>query len=111
MSFTIRGLATAGTLFALAIPAQAETEIKIGYALSPDSHYGVAAKAFEEVLLEETGDQFTVTHFPSSGLGGEREVIEGLQLGTVEATIVSSGTLAISCPTPGCSTSPSCSAT
>ncbi len=29
----------------------------------------------------------------SSALGGERELIEGLQLGTVEATIVSTGTL------------------
>ena len=52
-------------------------------------------------MLAETGDQFTFTHFPSSGLGGEREVIEGLQLGTVEATIVSSGTLANFAPDTG----------
>lgn len=94
MTFNLRVLAAAGTFAALSLPALAETEIKIGYALAPDSHYGVAAAKFEEVLLAETGDQFSFKHFPSSGLGGEREVIEGLQLGTVEATIVSSGTLA-----------------
>ena len=101
MSMTFRALAGAGAFFALAVPAVAQTEIKLGYALAEDSHYGVAAKKFEEVLKEETGDQFKVTHFPSSGLGGEREVIEGLQIGTIEMTIVSSGTLANFVPETG----------
>lgn len=109
MTFQIRTLAAAGALIALAAPTFAETEVKLGYALAADSHYGVAAKKFEEVVLAETGDQFSFTHFPSSGLGGEREVIEGLQLGTIEATIVSSGTLANFVPETGASTSPSCS--
>ena len=85
MKFTFLAPAVASAIVALGGPAAAQTEIKIGYALAPDSHYGVAAQKFEEVVLAETGDQFTFTHFPSSGLGGEREVIEGLQLGTVEA--------------------------
>ena len=101
MTFVIRGLAAAGALAAFGLPALAQTEVKIGYALAPDSHYGVAAAKLEEVVLQETGDQFTFTHFPSSGLGGEREVIEGLQLGTIEATIVSSGTLANFVPETG----------
>ena len=78
--------------FVLAAPAAAQ-EIKIGYALAEDSHYGAGAKAFEESLKNSLGDQFTFRHFPSSGLGGEREVLEGLQLGTVEMTIASDGTL------------------
>ncbi len=101
MSFYLRGLAMAGSLMALGAPAFAQTEVKIGYALAPDSHYGVAAKTFEEAVRAETGDQFEFTHFPSSGLGGEREVIEGLQIGTIEATIVSSGTLANFVPETG----------
>jgi tripartite ATP-independent transporter DctP family solute receptor len=84
----------AALLFAaLAAPATAQ-EIKIGYALATDSHYGAGALAFEKSLTESLGDQFTFRHFPSSGLGGEREVLEGLQLGTVEMTIASDGTLA-----------------
>lgn len=71
----------------------AAEEVKLGYALAEDSHYGAGARAFEETLTTELGDAFTVSHFPSSGLGGEREVIEGLQIGTVQATIASSGTL------------------
>ncbi|PJE29448.1 2,3-diketo-L-gulonate-binding periplasmic protein YiaO precursor [Pseudooceanicola marinus] len=101
MTIVTRGLLATSALVAFALPAAAQTEVKIGYALAEDSHYGVAAATFEEVVLEETGDDFTFTHFPSSGLGGEREVIEGLQLGTIEATIVSSGTLANFVPETG----------
>ena len=101
MTLAFSRLVAAGALVTIGLPAAAQTEIKIGYALAPDSHYGVAAEKFEEVVLAETGDQFEFTHFPSSGLGGEREVIEGLQIGTVEATIVSSGTLANFVPDTG----------
>lgn len=78
------------SVFAAPLAAQ---EIKIGYALAEDSHYGAGAQAFEESLKASLGDQFSFRHFPSSGLGGEREVLEGLQLGTVEMTIASDGTL------------------
>jgi len=101
MTLNFRTLAIAGTIAAAGLPAYAQQEIKIGYALAPDSHYGVAAQTFEEVVNAELGDAFTFTHFPSSGLGGEREVIEGLQIGTVEMTIVSSGTLANFVPETG----------
>lgn len=73
--------------------AQAQTEVKIGYALNTTSHYGVAAAKWEEQVEAATDGRYEFRHFPSSGLGGEREVIEGLQVGTIEATIVSSGTL------------------
>ena len=84
----------------LSAPVSAN-EIKFGYALAEDSHYGAGAKAFENSLKESLGDAFTFRDFPSSGLGGEREVIEGLQLGTVEMTIASSGTLSNFVPEAG----------
>ncbi|WP_193082315.1 TRAP transporter substrate-binding protein [Pseudooceanicola spongiae] len=81
--------------------AFAQTEVKIAYALAPDSHYGVAAQKWQDTVEAETDGKFTFRHFPSSALGGEREVIEGLQLGTVEATIVSTGTLSNFVPDTG----------
>jgi tripartite ATP-independent transporter DctP family solute receptor len=102
--FTSRALFAATVAVAglgLANAAAAQTEVKIGYALAPNSHYGVAALKWAEVVESETDGRFTFTHFPSSGLGGEREVIEGLQIGTIEATIVSSGTLANFVPETG----------
>jgi tripartite ATP-independent transporter DctP family solute receptor len=101
MTFVTRGQVAAAVFLAMGLPAVAQTEVKVGYALAPDSHYGVAAAKFEEVVKAETGDAFEFKNFPSSGLGGEREVIEGLQIGTIEVTIVSSGTLANFVPDTG----------
>jgi len=100
---TLQKTALVGALFGALIstPLLAQTEIKIGYALAPESHYGVAANRWQEVVEERTEGRYVFRHFPSSGLGGEREVIEGVQLGTVEATIVSSGTLANFVPETG----------
>ncbi|MFC7703569.1 TRAP transporter substrate-binding protein [Plastorhodobacter daqingensis] len=98
--FNVRvALATAASL--VAAPVLAQTEVKIGYALAPNSHYGAAADAWQATVDAEAEGRFVFRHFPSSGLGGEREVIEGLQIGTVEATIVSSGTLANFVPEAG----------
>ena len=86
-------ICTAALLGAAFVTPAAAKELKVGYALAEDSHYGVAAKAFEKSVTDQLGDAFTFQDFPSSGLGGEREVIEGVQLGTVDMTIVSTGTL------------------
>ncbi|GHC67692.1 TRAP transporter substrate-binding protein [Limoniibacter endophyticus] len=95
LAFTL----VAGSAFA----AHAQTtDVKIAYALARDSHYGVAADAWEKSVGEATNGKFKFTHFPSSAQGGEREVIEGLQLGTgVQAAVVSSGTLANFVPETG----------
>src|SRR5690625_2131486 len=80
----------AASMFA-AGPAFASKSLKLAYALSVDSHYGAGAKVFEKSIAELTDGQFTIEHFPNSALGGEREVIEGLQLGTIDLAIVSTG--------------------
>lgn len=105
-NFTPRALFAAAATVAVAglglvNAATAQTEVKLGYALAPSSHYGVAAAKWQEVVEAETDGRFKFTHFPSSGLGGEREVVEGVQIGTIEATIVSSGTLANFVPETG----------
>ena len=97
MKTTLLGLAA----MTLAGAAQAQTEVKIGYALPEQSHYGAGALKWAEVTEAETEGAFQFVHFASSGLGGEREVLEGLQLGTVEATIVSSGVLSNFVPEAG----------
>lgn len=74
-----------------AAPALAETTLKMAYALSTNSHYGAGADAFAKALGASTSNNFKVQQFANSALGGEREVIEGLQLGTIDVAIVSTG--------------------
>lgn len=81
--------------------AEAQQEVKIGYALAENSHYGAGARAWAEAVEQATNGKFKFRQFPSSGLGGEREMVEGLQLGTIEATIVSTGTLSNFVPAVG----------
>ncbi len=76
---------------ALAAPASAQTTVKIGYALAPTSHYGEAGKVFAEELAKLTSNRFKVEQFPSSALGGEREMIESLQLGNLDMVVTSTG--------------------
>lgn len=89
--FAVLQAATAAAVLSTA--AQAQTEVKIGYALATNSHYGAGARAWAESAEKATAGRFAFKHFPASALGGERESIEGLQLGTVQALIVSTGTL------------------
>jgi len=86
--------AFAGALATLAItPAQAQQSIVIGHALSPTSHYGLGADAFIAKLEELSGGEFTGTQAPAGQLGGERDMIEGLQIGSLDVVITSTGPL------------------
>ena len=48
----------------------------------------MAAAAFQEKLEELAGDRFEVTIYPSAQLGGEREMAEGVKIGSIELAIV-----------------------
>lgn len=82
--------AAAITGLGMTASAVAQDSLKMAYALSENSHYGAGADAFVKSLADSTKD-YTVQQFPNSALGGEREVIEGLQLGTIDMAIVSTG--------------------
>ncbi|WP_194928575.1 TRAP transporter substrate-binding protein [Vreelandella piezotolerans] len=94
--FTLHALVTAIsalTTASMALQAQAATNISLGHTLSSTSHYSVGAEAFKETLERLSDGAFTVTEHASGSLGGEREMIEGLQIGTVDVVITSSGPL------------------
>jgi len=83
--------ALAGMAVLSAAPASAQTTLKMAYALSQQSHYGAGGQAFAQEIAQATGGKISVQQFPNSALGGEREVIEGLQLGTIDIAILSTG--------------------
>ena len=74
----------------MAAPAAAKN-LKFAYALSTNSHYGAGADAFVKSLEASIPGKFKIEQFPNSALGGEREVLEGLQLGTIDLAVVSTG--------------------
>ncbi|MCK2182877.1 TRAP transporter substrate-binding protein [Halomonas getboli] len=95
-TFARRSLSTAiaGATLALgAASAQAAQTINLGHTLSDSSHYSVGADAFKETLERLSDGEFEVVEHPSGALGGERAMIEGLQIGTVDVVITSTGPL------------------
>ena len=77
----------------LAGAASAQTVLKIGYATSKESHYGVGATVFCDEIEKGTQGRYKCQQFPNSSLGGEREQIEAVQLGTQDLTNTSTGPL------------------
>jgi TRAP-type transport system periplasmic protein len=71
----------------------AQTTLKIGYANTKESHLGVGVTTFCDEVQIKTAGRFVCQHFPSSALGGEREMAEGLQIGTIDAANLTTGPL------------------
>lgn len=83
-------LMVAGTAFG----APAKKVVRLNHTLAPDSHYHKGLEKFAELVKNYTGDTVEIQIFHSSQLGSERDAIEGVMLGTLEATLVSTAPLA-----------------
>jgi tripartite ATP-independent transporter DctP family solute receptor len=86
-----RALALAASLIALPIVSQAQTVLRFGFGLPADAHYGVGAVYMQKAVAERMGGRYKVELFPNFQLGGEREMTEGAQLGTIDLVITSTG--------------------
>lgn len=77
--------------FVMTATASAQTVLKIGYATTAASHYGVGSSAFCDEIEKGTQSRYKCQQFPSSALGGEREMIEAVQIGTLDLVNTSTG--------------------
>jgi TRAP-type transport system periplasmic protein len=83
---------SAATAFALsAAPAVGQTTLKMNIAVAQNSHYGVAVDAFAREVETRTGGRYRIQNFYAGALGAERESVEGVQLGTLDLTLTSTG--------------------
>ena len=87
----LSNLAIGMTLATGMLAAQAQVTLKIGYATNKESHYGVGSTMFCDEVEKNTQNRYKCQHFPSSALGGEREQIEAVQLGTQDLVNTSTG--------------------
>jgi TRAP-type transport system periplasmic protein len=77
--------------FGFVAGAAAQTTMKISISVAQNSHQGVAIDTFAREVEKRTGGRYKVQPFYSGSLGGERESIEAVQLGTQELTFTSTG--------------------
>ncbi|MEN9538402.1 MAG: hypothetical protein RLZZ126_637 [Pseudomonadota bacterium] len=72
--------------------ASAQTvNMRMSISAAQNSHQGVAIDTFAKVVAERTNGRIKIQNFYSGALGGERESIEAVQLGTQELTLSSTG--------------------
>ena len=68
--------------------------LKFAHVLAPSHPYNLGAEKFKEILEETAPTPVNVEIFHSAQLGNERDVTEGMQLGTVDMGLVP-GTIAL----------------
>ena len=71
----------------------AEFVLKLGHACSSKHPYNQGAQLFKETVEAKTEGKVVVELYPESQLGAERDMIEGLQMGTLEMCLVSTSPL------------------
>lgn len=74
--------------------AQAQQKtFKFGYILTQDSQLGAGAAAFADEVAKRTGGKIRIEQQPNAVLGGEVEMLKGMQLGTVDMAIITGAPL------------------
>jgi tripartite ATP-independent transporter DctP family solute receptor len=88
-------LAVALAALCLAVPAKAQSfKLKLGHVMSTFHPYHIGTVKFAELVNERTNGDVVIDVYPASQLGGEREGIEALQLGTLDFQLTSTAPLA-----------------
>lgn len=67
--------------------SEAEYNLKFGHQLAATHPYQDAALMMAELVEERSGGRIHIDVFPSSQLGAERELCEGIQMGTVDLAL------------------------
>ncbi|MGS4946902.1 TRAP transporter substrate-binding protein [Meridianimarinicoccus sp. RP-17] len=83
---TLAGSALVATLLTSAALAQERT-LQLGHLANEDNSWHLAAVKFGEELSALTDGRIAVEVFPNESLGKEIDLINGMQLGTVDMTI------------------------
>jgi tripartite ATP-independent transporter DctP family solute receptor len=87
-----------GGISVLATPhiarAQAKTTLKMGTLGSTEYFYYKGAQRMAEEVNAKTGGALQVQVFPNNQLGSERDMVEGMQLGTIDLAVINTPLLA-----------------
>ncbi|OGP74591.1 MAG: C4-dicarboxylate ABC transporter substrate-binding protein [Deltaproteobacteria bacterium RBG_16_49_23] len=67
--------------------------LKLGHAVAVEHPYHLGAVKFAELVAQRTKNKVKIDVYPSTQLGNERDMVEGLQLGTIDLVVTSTGPL------------------
>lgn len=73
---------------------EAGQTMKLAHAVGVQDPYQFGCEKFKDAVERGSNGRYTVQIFPAGQLGSEREIIEGVKLGTIEVGLVASAPLA-----------------
>jgi tripartite ATP-independent transporter DctP family solute receptor len=86
-------------IMVISTPVFAKTvTLKCAHVCAADHPYEVGSLKLAEVVAEQTGGELVINTFSSGSLGGERDINEGILLGTIDMTVCSLGVTATFVP-------------
>ncbi|MDA3788915.1 MAG: TRAP transporter substrate-binding protein [Desulfobacula sp.] len=65
--------------------------IKLGVVTKPGSAQNIVAEKFKELLEERSGNSLEVKIFHSASLGNETEILQQIQMGTIQMGVITGG--------------------
>lgn len=68
-------------------PQEESYSASLGHVMTADSPAGLAAERFAELVSEKTNGTVTISVYPNSQVGGDRDMIENQQLGSLEFSL------------------------
>ena len=78
-------------VFLTAAPVHAAMTIKLGVVTKPGSAQNIVADKFKELVEKESKGDITVKIFHSGSIGNETEILQQIQLNTMQMGIITSG--------------------
>jgi tripartite ATP-independent transporter DctP family solute receptor len=79
-------------LFVLSGTSMAAVELKFAHGGSLEHQYQIGAEYFKKLVEERSNGEIKVNIFPQGQLGGsERELLEGVRMGTIEIVSIAAG--------------------
>lgn len=70
-----------------------EITLKLGHMSPLESPFNYYAEAFRDKIQERSGGRITIDIYPASQLGSDRELLEGIQIGTIDMAVNTSSAM------------------
>ena len=93
MNRTRRAALSLGLALSFSLGAAAQSTMKINVSAAQNGHQGIGIDTFAKEVEKRTNGRYKIQTFYNGSLGGERESIEAVQLGTQELTFATSGAI------------------
>jgi len=78
-------------LFIIAFSAESAVTMKLGVVTKPGSAQNIVAEKFKEIIEQKSQGELQVKIFHSASIGNETEILQQIQLGTIQLGIITSG--------------------